>query len=145
MLLYDQSPRIDFVTRVHWQERQVLLKAAFPVDVRAAEATYEVQFGAITRPTHRNTSWEQEKFEVCGHRWVDLSEAGYGVSLLNDCKYGHDVQGNVLRLTLLRGTERPDPEADRGEHSFTYALLPHLGDWRDGRYRAARRRSSTCR
>ncbi len=130
LVLYDQSPRIDFVTQANWQARQVLLKVAFPVEVRATEATYEIQFGAITRPTHRNTSWEQEKFEVCGHRWVDLSEAGYGVSLLNDCKYGHDVSGNVLRLTLLRGTERPDPDADRGEHRFTYALLPHEGDWR---------------
>jgi alpha-mannosidase len=130
MILYDQSPRIDFYTRVHWQERQVLLKAAFPVEVRSSQATYEIQFGAVTRATHRNTSWEQEKFEVCAHRWVDLSEANYGVSLLNDCKYGHDVKGNVLRLTLLRGTERPDPDADRGEHTFTYALLPHPGDWR---------------
>jgi alpha-mannosidase len=131
LVLYDRLPRIDFCTRVHWDERQVMLKAAFPVGVRASEATYEIQFGAIQRPTHSNTSWEQEKFEVCAHRWVDLSEAGYGVSLLNDCKYGHDVKGNVLRLTLLRGTESPDPDADRGEHAFTYALLPHVGDWRE--------------
>lgn len=132
IVLYDRVPRIDFVTRVNWQARQTLLKAAFPVKVRAMYATYEIQFGAIERPTHRNTSWDQEKFEVCAHRWADLSEAGYGVSLLNDCKYGYDVHGNVLRLTLLRGTETPDPNADRGHHEFTYALLPHLGDWRSG-------------
>jgi len=132
ILLYDRVPRIDFVTRVDWRERQVLLKAAFPFDIHATNATFEIQFGAVERPTHRNTSWEQAKFEVAGHRWADLSEAGYGVSVLNDCKYGYDVHGSVLRLTLLRGTELPDPEADMGAHAFTYALLPHSGDWREG-------------
>ncbi len=129
IILYDTLPRIDFVTRVDWQERQVMLKAAFPLAVRAMRGTFEIQFGAIERPTHRNSSWDQEKFEVCGHRWADLSEAGYGVSLLNDCKYGYDVKGNTLRLTLLRGPESPDPDADRGAHEFTYALFPHAGDW----------------
>jgi alpha-mannosidase len=124
--------RIDFVTRADWQARQVLLKAAFPLEVRAERATYEIQFGAVERATHRNTSWEQEKFEVCGHRWADLSEAGYGASLLNDAKYGWDARGSVLRLTLLRGPEWPDPDADRGRHEFTYSLLPHGGDWRAG-------------
>ncbi|MEJ5200429.1 MAG: glycoside hydrolase family 38 C-terminal domain-containing protein, partial [Anaerolineae bacterium] len=129
LFVYDRLPRVDFVTRADWQERQVLLKAAFPVAVRSPRATFEIQFGAVERPTHRNTSWEQEKFEVCGHRWADLSEPGYGVSLLNDCKYGYDVRDNVLRLTLLRGPESPDPDADRGHHEFTYALYPHAGDW----------------
>lgn len=128
IILYDRLPRIDFSTRVEWQERQVLLKASFPLEVRNPDATFEIQFGTVKRPTHRNTSWEQEKFEVCGHHWADLSETGYGVSLLNDCKYGYDVHRNILRLTLLRGTEFPDPEADRGTHEFTYSLLPHLGD-----------------
>lgn len=132
IILYDGLPRIDFRTRVDWHERQTMLKVAFPVNVHTAYATYEVQFGAYERPTYRNTSWEQEKFEVCGLRWVDLSEAGYGVSLLNDSKYGHDVSGNVMRLTLLRGTEYPDPQADQGLHEFTYSLLPHVGDWREG-------------
>ncbi|GAB4557316.1 MAG: alpha-mannosidase [Anaerolineae bacterium] len=132
IVLYDELPRIDFVTRVDWQERQTLLKVAFPVDVLADQATFEIQFGAVQRPTHRNTSWDQEKFEVPAHRWADLSEAGYGVSLLNDCKYGYDVRDNVLRLTLLRGPEFPDPDADRGHHEFVYALWPHRGDWRDG-------------
>jgi alpha-mannosidase len=131
VVIYDTLPRIDFVTRVDWQERQVLLKAAFPVDVRAMSATYEIQHAAVERPTHRNTSWDAEKFEVCAHHWADLSEPGYGVSLLNDCKYGHDVHGNVLRITLLRSPEWPDPEADRGAHEFTYALLPHLGEWHE--------------
>jgi alpha-mannosidase len=132
VIVYDGVPRIDFVTRADWQARQVMLKAAFPVDVRSPHATYEVQFGAVERLTHRNTSWDQEKFEVCAHRWADLSEAGYGVSLLNDCKYGYDAQDNMLRLTLLRGAEWPDADADRGRHEFTYALLPHGGDWREG-------------
>jgi alpha-mannosidase len=122
------SRRIDFVTEVDWHERHRLLKVAFPVDVRADHATYEIQFGHVRRPTHRNTSWEQARFEVCAHRWADLSEAGYGVALLNDCKYGYDVQGNVLRLSLLRAPTAPDPECDQGRHRFTYALLPHAGD-----------------
>jgi alpha-mannosidase len=123
-------PLVEFRTRVNWQERQTMLKAAFPLAVHTERATYEIQFGAIERPTHTNTSWEQEKFEVCAQRWADLSEGGYGVSLLNDCKYGHDARGNVLRLTLLRGPQYPDPLADLGEHEFTYALYPHQGDWR---------------
>jgi alpha-mannosidase len=129
MIVYDRLPRIDFVTRADWQARQVMLKAAFPIEVLSPRATFEIQFGAVERPTHRNTSWDQEKFEVCAHRWADLSEPGYGVSLLNDSKYGYDVLGNTLRLTLLRGAEWPDPDADRGKHEFTYALLPHAGDW----------------
>ncbi len=130
--LYHGLPRIDFLTQVDWRERQTVLKAAFPLAVRAYHATYEVQFGALERPTHRNTSWDQEKYEVCAQRWADLSEAGYGVSLLNDCKYGYDCRGSLLRLTLLRGTQYPDPNADLGEHEFTYSLLPHQGDWREG-------------
>ena len=121
--------RVDFHTRVDWHERQVLLKAAFPVRILSDSATCEVQFGALRRSTHRNTSWEQEKFEVAAHRWVDLSEAGYGVSLLNDCKYGHDIRDNVMRISLLRGPENPDPTADLGEHEFTYSLYPHPADW----------------
>jgi len=125
------SRRLDFVTHVDWHERLVLLKCAFPVDVHASRATYEIQFGAIERPTHSNTSWERAKFEVPAHRWADLSEHGYGVALLNDCKYGYDVRGNVLRLSLLRSPTSPDPEADQGEHDFAYALYPHAGPWQD--------------
>ncbi len=132
LIAWADLDRIDFVTRADWQERQVLLKAAFPLEVRAERAAYEIQFGAVERPTHRNTSWDAEKFEVCGHRWADLSEAGYGASLLNDSRYGHDAYGGILRLTLLRGSEWPDPDADRGRHEFTYSLLPHAGDWRAG-------------
>ena len=128
MVLEAGSRRIDFVTDVDWHERHRFLKVAFPVAVHTDRATYEIQFGHISRPTHENTSWEQARFEVCAHRWADLSESGYGVALLNDCKYGYDVRGNVLRLSLLRAPTAPDPECDQGRHRFTYALLPHAGD-----------------
>ena len=128
--LYAHSPRLDFRTEVDWHARQTLLKVAFPVDVRATRATYEIQFGSVERPTHWNTSWDWARFEAIGHKWVDLSEGNYGVALLNDCKYGHDIKDNVLRLTLLRSAIDPDPLADEGHHTFTYSLLPHAGDWR---------------
>ncbi|MFW6108132.1 MAG: glycoside hydrolase family 38 C-terminal domain-containing protein, partial [bacterium] len=128
IMLTAGGPAVEFETEVDWAESHKLLKVAFPVDVRAADATYEIQFGSLRRPTHRNTSWDAAKFEVCGQRWADLSETGYGVCLLNDCKYGHDVHGNVMRLTLLRAPKQPDPTADLGHHEFRYALFPHAGD-----------------
>ena len=90
-------------------------------------ATYEIQWGSVQRPTHRNTSWDWARFETCAQKWVDLSEGGYGVALLNDCKYGHDIRDNVIRISLLRAPTRPDPEADQGEHRFAYSLYPHAG------------------
>ena len=132
MLIYRDVPRIDFPTHIEWRERQVLLKAAFPVTVNSPRATFEIQWGNVERPTHWNTSWDWARFETCAHKWVDLSEGDYGVSLLNDCKYGHDVKGHTLRLTLLKSSVSPDPEADQGMHEFSYALLPHPGDWRAG-------------
>ena len=124
--------RVEFVTHVDWQETQRMLKAAFHPDVLANRASYEIQFGAIARPTHWNTSYDRARFEVCGHKWADLSEGLYGVSLLNDCKYGYDIKDNRMRLTLLRSPNYPDPVADKGEHDFTYAIYPHEGDWRVG-------------
>lgn len=115
-----------------WHEEHALLKAAFPVDVYATRARYDIQFGSIERDTHRNTSWDAARFEVCAHKWADLSEAGYGVALLNDCKYGCDIHDGVMRLSLLRAPTHPNPNADRGAHTFTYALLPHEGDYRTG-------------
>ncbi len=129
--LYRDIPRVDFETHVDWQISQVLLKVAFPVDINADKATYEIQYGHVERPTHWNTSWDYARFEVCGHRWADLSEAGYGVSLLNDCKYGHDIKDGTLRLTLIKSGIEPNPVTDRGEHFFTYSLFPHEGSWRD--------------
>ncbi len=126
------SPRIDFPTEVEWKESQKILKVAFPVNIYAQKAKYEIQFGHLERANHTNTSWDMGKFEVCAQKWADLSEAGYGVALLNDCKYGYDIQGNVMRLSLLRAPNSPDPLADRGWHHFNYALLPHTGDLREG-------------
>jgi len=123
---------VDFETEVDWHETNRLLKVAFPVDVRSPRATYEIQYGHVERPTHANTSWDEARFEVCAHKWADLSEPGYGVALLNDCKYGYDILGNVIRLSLLRAPTWPDPVADRGLHHFRYRLLPHSGDLRDG-------------
>ena len=128
------SRRIEFHTEIDWQERHRFLKVAFPVRVRSARATYEIQHGHIERPTVENTSWDLARFEVWAHRWAHLGEPGYGVALLNDCKYGYDIRGHTLRLSLLRGLGDPDPDADRGRHRFAYALLPHPGDLRgDGR------------
>ncbi|MBI3175512.1 MAG: alpha-mannosidase [Chloroflexi bacterium] len=135
--LNHHSPRLDFDTTVQWMERNTMLKVAFPVNVLAPQATYEIQWGNVQRPTHRNTSWDWGRFETCAHKWVDLSEGGYGVSLLNDCKYGHDIHDNVMRLTLLRSPTLPDPMADFGEHHFTYSLLPHLGTWGEETQREA--------
>jgi alpha-mannosidase len=130
MWLYADDPRLDFYTRVEWRDRQKLLKVAFPLRVRTRRATYDLPFGHIERATHRNTGWEQAKFEVCGHKWADMSEGDYGVALLNDCKYGYDARENVLRLSLLRSPIRPDADSDQGSHQFTYSLLPHAGNWR---------------
>lgn len=124
------SARIDFPTELNWQESQKMLKVAFPVDILSPRATYEIQYGHLERPTHANTSWDLARFEVCGQKWADLSETGYGVALLNDCKYGYDIQGSVMRLSLLRAPTSPDPLADRGHQRFTYSLLPHAGDLR---------------
>jgi len=128
--LYDQLPRIDFETFIDWKEDELLLKVEFPVDIHTDTATYDIQFGNVTRPTHWNTSWDWARFEVCAQKWADLSEEGYGVSLLNDCKYGHDIRDGVMRLTLLKSGTAPNPRADREQHRFTYALYPHLGNWR---------------
>jgi len=138
MTLCAGSRRVDFATEVEWHEDHKFLKVAFPVAVHAPAARFEIQFGHLARPTHANTPFEQARFEVCAQRWADLSEAGYGVALLNDCKYGYDTVplpgtprtpgGQTLRLSLLRAPTAPDPLCDRGRHRFTYALLPHGGD-----------------
>lgn len=132
MILYTANRRIDFKTHVNWNEQRQLLKVAFPVNIRATEATYDIQFGNVKRPTHWNTSWDYARFETVGHQWADLSERGYGVSLLNDCKYGYDIKDHKMRLTLIKSALVPDPTADQGEHVFSYSLYPHEGDWYAG-------------
>jgi alpha-mannosidase len=125
------SPRLDFATQVDWHESQRFLKVEFPWEIRSEYATYEIQFGHLQRPTHFNTTWDLARFEVCGHKWADLSEPGFGVALLNDSKYGYSTQRNVMRLSLLRSPKSPDPVADMGNHSFRYGILPHAGDFRE--------------
>jgi alpha-mannosidase len=130
VMLRPGSRCMYFETHVDWQETEKMLKAAFEVDVLSSKAAYEIAYGAIERPTHTNTLWDQAKFEVPAHKWADLSEGGYGVALLNDCKYGYSIHDHTMALTLLRSPVYPDPTADKGSHDFTYALLPHMGDWR---------------
>ena len=127
---YAKSRRIDFETYVDWKEHQHLLKVHFPVDVHTDEATFDIQFGNLTRKTHRNTSWDKARFESCGQKWMDLSEGHYGVSLLNDCKYGHSVKDSNIALTLIKSGIEPNPVTDQEEHFFTYALYPHAEGWR---------------
>ncbi len=129
--LYSDCPRIDFETEIDWHQHHQILKAAFPLDVHVKNATYDIQFGHTERPVHANTSWDKAKFETCGHKWVDMAENGYGVALLNDCKYGHSTEGSTLKLTILKCGTDPNPEADQGKHILTYSLLPHVGGFRE--------------
>src|SRR4051794_8413071 len=128
--LYAGVPRVDVNMQAEWHEKHILLKVAFPVSAHSDKATYEIPFGSVQRPTTRNTPAEQGQFEVPAQRWADISDGKHGFSLLNDCKYGYDAKGNVLRLSLLRSPEYPDPHADEGHHEFTYSMYPHGGDWK---------------
>jgi alpha-mannosidase len=118
---------VAFESEIEWHETMKFLKVEFPVDVVNTEASYETQYGILKRPTHYNTSWDMAKFEVCCQKWADLSEHGFGVSILNDCKYGFATAGNVMRLSLIRAPKAPDAHADMGSHSFRYAMFPHAG------------------
>jgi len=129
--LYAGVPRVDVKMQADWHEKHILLKVAFPLSAHNDKATFEIPFGSIERPTTRNNPAEQAQFEVPAQRWADISDAKHGFSLLNDCKYGYDAKGNVLRLSLLRSPEWPDPHADEGPHEFTYSLYPHGAGWKE--------------
>ena len=129
--LYAGVPRVDVKMHADWHEKHILLKVAFPLSAHNEKATFEIPYGSVERPTTRRTPAEQAEFEVPAQRWADISDATRGFSLLNDCKYGYDAKGNVLRLSLLRSPEWPDPHADEGPHDFTYSLYPHGGTWRE--------------
>ncbi|OPJ70121.1 alpha-mannosidase 2C1 [Patagioenas fasciata monilis] len=131
IILDAMSPYLRFLTQVEWNEAHKFLKVEFPVQVRSTNATYEIQFGHLQRPTHWNTSWDWARFEVWFHKWLDVSEHGFGVALLNDCKYGASAHRNVLSLSLLRAPKSPDATADIGHHQFTYAVMPHQGSFQD--------------
>jgi alpha-mannosidase len=129
--LYAGMNRVDVTNDIDWHESHVLLKTAFRLAASSSEATYEIPYGTITRPTTRNNSWESAKFEVPALRWADLGDGRHGFSLINESKYGYDAKGNVLRLSLLRFPKDPDPQADQGRHHFTYSLYAHGGDWKE--------------
>ena len=129
ILLYAHSPRIDFKTHINWNETQKILKAAFTPDIRSTQIRCDIQYGNLCRPVTKNTSWEQAKFEIPAHKWIDFSETGYGLTLLNDSKYGYDINDNTMRISLLKSAVYPDYAADKGVQEFTYALLPHSGDF----------------
>jgi alpha-mannosidase len=129
--MYADSPRVDVKMQADWHEKHILLKVAFPLAAHTPRAVFEIPFGSIERPTTRNTPAERAEFEVPALRWADISDATHGFSLLNDSKYGYDAKGNVLRLSLLRSPEWPDPHADEGHHEFTYSLYAHGGGWKD--------------
>uniref|UniRef100_A0A8C3JWG3 alpha-mannosidase n=1 Tax=Calidris pygmaea TaxID=425635 RepID=A0A8C3JWG3_9CHAR len=131
IILDATCPYLRFLTQVEWKEAHKFLKVEFPLLVRSTNATYEIQFGHLQRPTHWNTSWDWARFEVWAHKWLDLSEHGFGVALLNDCKYGASAHRNVLSLSLLRAPKSPDATADMGHHQFTYAVMPHRGSFQD--------------
>uniref|UniRef100_A0A8C0ZKB1 alpha-mannosidase n=1 Tax=Cyanistes caeruleus TaxID=156563 RepID=A0A8C0ZKB1_CYACU len=131
IILDAACPYLRFLTQVEWKEAHKFLKVEFPVQVRSTNATYEIQFGHLQRPTHWNTSWDWARFEVWAHKWLDLSEHGFGVALLNDCKYGASAHRNVLSLSLLRAPKSPDSTADIGHHQFTYAVMPHQGSFQE--------------
>jgi alpha-mannosidase len=130
IVLYADSDQVEVVNNIDWHETHTLLKAAFPLAASSNSATYEIPFGSIDRTTTRSNSWEEARFEVPALRWADLGNGSHGLSIVNDSKYGYDCKGNVLRLTLLRSPVSPDPNADRGHHTFSYALYPHAGDWK---------------
>ncbi len=132
IILYAGSRQLQFETEVDWQERDKVMKAAFDVDVLNTEATFEAAHGAIKRPTHRNSSFDAARYEQCAHKWADLSEGDYGVSILNDCKYGYDILDSRMRITLLRAPTCPDRKGDLGYHKFTYSYYPHAGTWQTG-------------
>jgi alpha-mannosidase len=131
IVLYAGLDRVDVVNNIDWHETHILLKAAFPLAASSNQATYEIPYGTIERPTTRNNSWEAAKFEVPALRWADLGDGKHGFSLINESKYGYDAKGNVLRISLLRSPTSPDPNADRGHHHFAYSLYPHAGDWKE--------------
>ncbi|GAC1044713.1 alpha-mannosidase [Rhizobium sp. No.120] len=131
-VLTANTRRLDIETTVDWHDRRTLLRTLNPVAVRSRTATFECAFGVVERQTHTNTSWEQAMFEAAAHRFVDLSEPGFGVALLNNAKYGHSARGNVIGMSLVRSPIYPDPLADEGQQSFTYALMPHEGAWYEG-------------
>lgn len=129
--IYSELPCIDIKNCIDWKEKQIFLKNYFPLDIHTDEATFEIQFGNVKRATHYNTSWDRARFEVCAHKWIDVAEDSYGVSVLSDCKYGYSVHDGVIGLSMIKSGIYPNPDADKEYHEFTYSLYPHAGNWRE--------------
>jgi len=127
VIFHSTTPRVDFDTVVDWHEKYTFLKTAFAVDILADTARHEIQFGHVTRSTHDNTSYDRAQFDVCAHKWTDISETGYGVAFLNDCKYACTTKDGEYHLSLIKSGKHPDPRGDEGRHRFAYAMLPHAG------------------
>ena len=130
VVLFNATDEVNIVNDIDWHETHVLLKAAFDLSASGPFATYEIPYGTIQRPTTRNNSWEDAKFEVPSIRWADLGDGQHGFSLINESKYGYDAVGHTMRISLLRSPTDPDPNADRGHHHFSYSLYPHTGNWK---------------
>ncbi len=133
IILYSGLERIDFETDVDWWEEKTMLKVSFPLTLKDTSATFEIPYGTVQRSTQRKTKWQKARFEVPAIRWADISKNNYGVSLINNTKYGYDVKDNVMRLSLLRSPNWPDPTADKGEHQIHYSLYPHKGNWKEAK------------
>ena len=131
IILYNELDRIDFDTFISWHEQEKLLKVGFDVDVEAKKFTRDIAYATIESSNYRYNPYDKAKFEVSAHNFIDMSEDGYGVSILNDCKYGYEVDKNRMIVTLLKAPMNPDPESDRGDHTFCYSLYPHAGSWKD--------------
>ena len=129
--VYADQRGIVFSLTADWHEHHIFLKTAFPVDILSDKATYEIQYGSVERPAHKNTTWDAAKFEVCAHKWADFAEAGYGVALINNNKYGYDIHDGVMRLSLIKCGTYPNEDADQGHHAMRYCFLPHAEDWRE--------------
>ena len=129
--IYADLDRIDIRNEIDWKQHLIMMKDHFPVDVHTSTATFDIQYGNVVRNTTDNTSWDIAKFEVCHHKWMDIAENGYGVSFLNDCKFGVSVRGTDVGLTMLKSALYPNPQADKEHHTFTYSIYPHQGDWRE--------------
>jgi len=127
-----ESPLIEYYTIVDWKESHKLLKVEFPLDVLARNATFEIQYGHTTRPNHINTTWDMAKFEVCGHKWMDMSQSDKGVAVISDSKYGWHVRDNVVQLSLVRAPKNPDANCDmNNKHFIYYAVMPHKGSFQE--------------
>ena len=125
VVFHASTPQIDFETKVDWQEKHTFLKAGFDFDVLTDNAKHEIQYGHLDRPTHQNLPQDSARFEVCAHKWTDVSDAGFGITIMNDCKYGVSLNDSSVQLSLLKSGTHPDETGDNGEHFFTYSILPH--------------------